>query len=1097
MADPSRQTNPFDQPYPANSPPQADVPRLVVPGGDLADADLSSASNSGFQTGNGSTATSTPMAPSGAESPNGSRATRRVQWPADLSAGRSDVEHISIPVVGGDLERTRSLTSPGAQDELRRALEAHNRSSMTDDGTDDEAPGMRSGQMSEGASRAASSDGDPNERLEAMKDQMDVFVDPMETDGLPDVRKRNPEERSAKAAWSLVRNMTTRGPTHSLRRRKAGGNGQAGFASGTGANAEKEHDDEKEHQSKGARFMGHMREDGVADIPADQPFSPSAGGGGILSALIALQRQQAEAASAATSGATTPTSLGPSTRASSLNGDDYSDEEEEEAERLKFLAKLHEKRAGKNRLHQLSDQIGSGATGVVVGAGRAGGAVLGGAGKAGGAVLGGAGKVGGAVLGGAGRAVVGVGQAATGRASKPQSKNPSPEISTAVTPSEAVPVAGPPETKNVDAAKAKKDKDGKNLINRFKDAVDRTDRPDAAKSSAGVFGGLMLGANNLAGIATPSANTIAPEIDRPGYHVSRYSSPQLGRSSPSLPGDSPETDRTAVSTAHHSDQGTPPDRPKLEQQGSHKNVFSLSLGNLKDLPHPTSKFHQSRPSSHDGSPRSPRKDLADYFVQTKESQAEADRRAWEKEKRRRRKAKEKKKAQEIFITQHVAAILERQQYLMKQARAFMMFGAPSHRLEAQMQATARVLEINCQVIYIPGVMLMSFGDVATHTSDIKFLKQANGLDLGKLLTAYTIYYNVVHDKLSVTDASQQLDELMVAPPKYNLWQSLIIGALASAFIQPSAFYGAFIDCLMAMPLGALLVLVQVIVSRNDLYASLFEIVIACIISFLSAAIASSQKFCFAAVVSGSVVLILPGYIVLCGSLELANRSIISGSVRLVYSILYSLFLGFGLSIGSEIYARITTIETIPGYGDYTCAAIRGANVSPRPPWYMDTIPAWWYFLTIPMFLLMLALRNGQPLFRKETILMVLVGSAGFAANYFSGKYAFSGRSDISSAIGSFAVGLLGNVYGRLTKESPFVIMVPGILVQLPSGLSNGGLLAFTDTSDNSQAYASGFQTAESLVQVAIGLTVGLFASAALVNLVFGGGRRRGSNLSSF
>jgi hypothetical protein len=37
----------------------------------------------------------------------------------------------------------------------------------------------------------------------------------------------------------------------------------------------------------------------------------------------------------------------------------------------------------------------------------------------------------------------------------------------------------------------------------------------------------------------------------------------------------------------------------------------------------------------------------------------------------------------------------------------LLFGAPSHRLEAQMQATARVLEINCQVIYIPGVMLIS------------------------------------------------------------------------------------------------------------------------------------------------------------------------------------------------------------------------------------------------------------------------------------------------------------------------------------------------------------------------------------------------------
>jgi len=62
------------------------------------------------------------------------------------------------------------------------------------------------------------------------------------------------------------------------------------------------------------------------------------------------------------------------------------------------------------------------------------------------------------------------------------------------------------------------------------------------------------------------------------------------------------------------------------------------------------------------------------------------------------------------------------------------------------------------------------------------------------------------------------------PPKYKLWQQLIIGACAAAFIQPSAFYGSFIDCLMAMPLGALLVLVQVLVSRNDLYSSLFECV---------------------------------------------------------------------------------------------------------------------------------------------------------------------------------------------------------------------------------------------------------------------------------
>jgi uncharacterized membrane protein YjjP (DUF1212 family) len=70
---------------------------------------------------------------------------------------------------------------------------------------------------------------------------------------------------------------------------------------------------------------------------------------------------------------------------------------------------------------------------------------------------------------------------------------------------------------------------------------------------------------------------------------------------------------------------------------------------------------------------------------------------------------------------------------MKMARAFMMFGAPSHRLEAQLQATARVLEINAQVVYIPGVILISFGDSATHTSEVKVRPTRQGRIIGVLM----------------------------------------------------------------------------------------------------------------------------------------------------------------------------------------------------------------------------------------------------------------------------------------------------------------------------------------------------------------------------
>jgi hypothetical protein len=46
-------------------------------------------------------------------------------------------------------------------------------------------------------------------------------------------------------------------------------------------------------------------------------------------------------------------------------------------------------------------------------------------------------------------------------------------------------------------------------------------RPAAARNSGGVFGGLIASTGNIAGAATPAASTIAPTVERPGYHLSR------------------------------------------------------------------------------------------------------------------------------------------------------------------------------------------------------------------------------------------------------------------------------------------------------------------------------------------------------------------------------------------------------------------------------------------------------------------------------------------------------------------------------------------------------------------------------------------------
>lgn len=113
---------------------------------------------------------------------------------------------------------------------------------------------------------------------------------------------------------------------------------------------------------------------------------------------------------------------------------------------------------------------------------------------------------------------------------------------------------------------------------------------------------------------------------------------------------------------------------------------------------------------------------------------------------------------------------------------------------------------------------------------------------------------------------------------------------------------------------------------------------------------------------------------------------------------------------------------------------------------------------------------------------MIIACIGWTCNHFS-AVKFPSRSDVSSAIGAFAVGFIANLYGRFFKGNAFVIMITGILFQLPSGLGNGGLITFAsqnNSSGSSTSYLSGFRTALQLISVSVGLTVGLGISLVVI-----------------
>lgn len=524
------------------------------------------------------------------------------------------------------------------------------------------------------------------------------------------------------------------------------------------------------------------------------------------------------------------------------------------------------------------------------------------------------------------------------------------------------------------------------------------------------------------------------------------------------------------------------------------------------------------------------------------------------------KAKRKaRKEQEYKIKIHLAGTLARQHYLRKLCKALMMYGAPTHRLEEYMNMSARVLEIEAQFLYMPGCMIMAFDDSSVHTSEVKLVRTNQGVDLGKLRDVHEIYKDVVHDRMGVEEAMPRLDAIIERKAKFNAWLRVPVYGLASATVGPFAFQARPIDLPFCFLLGCLIGWLQLVVTPgNELISNVFEIGAAVITSFIARALGSipgsdgHSMFCFSAMSQSSIALILPGFTVLSASLELQSKHLVAGSVRMVYAIIYSLFLGFGITIGTVLFGLM--------YKDAT------SQTQCRDP-----MSSHWYYFFVIAFSVCLMVINQAKL--KQMPAMMMISLIGYVVNFHSSAY-FKRNAQISNTLGALAIGIAANLqarfgrhvenwsldfwenrvrprYSRLRKRwmrsrhgahyreesyklrshsrsssmTDFVprarkigyglaaaTMLPAIFVQVPSGLSvQGSLVSGINSADqivrnttgnattvtaydnsgslNSVALNVGF----SVVQIAIGITVGLFLAALIVYPL---GKRR-SGLFSF
>ncbi len=179
---------------------------------------------------------------------------------------------------------------------------------------------------------------------------------------------------------------------------------------------------------------------------------------------------------------------------------------------------------------------------------------------------------------------------------------------------------------------------------------------------------------------------------------------------------------------------------------------------------------------------------------------------------------------------------------------------------------------------------MTFLDSDTHTYRTRYVRANGRVALTALHKIHLIYRDVLHDRIGVAQGSRRLRNVLRAPPLYPTWLRCLFAFICASVICTTAFGGAFADMFISGASAAVLQFLGLrAAAKSAIYANVYEYVscnffagerectysnlprisVAIIVSFLARALGSlrNQLFCFSAISSAGVVLVLPGFTV--------------------------------------------------------------------------------------------------------------------------------------------------------------------------------------------------------------------------------------------
>lgn len=387
-------------------------------------------------------------------------------------------------------------------------------------------------------------------------------------------------------------------------------------------------------------------------------------------------------------------------------------------------------------------------------------------------------------------------------------------------------------------------------------------------------------------------------------------------------------------------------------------------------------------------------------------------------------------------------------FLIELSRALGTYGTSAHRLEDVISVCALDFGLQCHVFSTPTSVFLSIENNDQHTTYLSRITPVE-VNLSKLRRFDELFNAVIDGRVSPSAGVRKIKQIVREPDHVPAWCSVLsIGAVSAS---AAVFLGGHIKEMGSAGLiGLLIGLLGLLVGKNREHARLMEF----LAGFIAALVAGLMAIPLGGYSQGiamlaGIIIFIPGLTLTMSMSELATRNVVSGSARLIGALMIFLLMGFGAAVGNQVaHAFIELPETVQS----------------------DGLAQGWRVLaafTSSMLFVLLFRAKWSDAWGMTIAVFGAYYSARLGVNHFGLEFGV--------CFASVCVGIIANLYARITDRPSATIMLPGLLMLVPGSVGFKSLQLFMEHDT-----VSGMQTAVTVLVMGAALVVGLLLANVIV-----------------